>query len=368
MIGSTFSFYLARHFLRNLAFVFLLFLGLIITVDLIELSRELSRVETVGFLDIFSIAVLRAPAFAENVLPFAVLFGSAASLLLLNRRLELVVARASGVSVWQFLLPLVATAICVGVFTVLIYNPASLSAQNQSRAAEALAFGKVKGRFANNNRNFWARISQPDGDAVIRARVSEERGAKLTGVTVYRFDGNGSSIERLDAQSARFIAGSDGVNRYELAGVTTTVPGQTGVDKDSVSLPVNITLSQLQSRSVKPEEVGFWWLGKHADEARQSGRNHLPFTTQYQSLVAQPFLFAAMVLLAATFSLRFARFGQSGRTVLGGIVAGFVVYVASRLVLTFGSNGLVPASLAAWSPVLIASLIAVTVLLHQEDG
>lgn len=367
MIGNTFSFYLARHFLRNLGFVFLLFLGLIVAVDLIELSRELSRVDTVGFWDIFSIAILRAPAFAENVLPFAVLFGSAASLLLLNRRLELVVARASGVSVWQFLLPLLATAICVGVFTVLLYNPLSLFAQNQSRAAEASAFGTVKGRFANNNNNFWARVSQPAGDAIIRARVSQERGAQLTGVTVYRFDGQGFSVERLDAQSARFVPGED-ENHYELTGVTVTEPGKASIEKDTVSLPVSITLSQLQSSTVKPEEVSFWQLGEHADGARQAGRNHLPFVTQYQSLVAQPFLFAAMVLLAATFSLRFARFGQSGRMVLGGIVAGFVVYVASRLVLTFGSNGLVPASLAAWSPVLIASLIAVTVLLHQEDG
>ena len=105
MIGQTLSFYLAKNFLRNTVFVFLVFFFLIALVDMLELSRRTARIEDVSFLDVFSIVMLRAPVLSENIVPFAVLFGASASLLLLSKRLELVVARASGVSVWQFLAP-----------------------------------------------------------------------------------------------------------------------------------------------------------------------------------------------------------------------------------------------------------------------
>ena len=54
---------------------------------------------------IAQLALFRTPAIAEQVMPFAVLFGSMAALLQLSRKLELVVARAAGISAWQFLQP-----------------------------------------------------------------------------------------------------------------------------------------------------------------------------------------------------------------------------------------------------------------------
>ena len=79
-------------------------------------------------------------------------------------------------------------------------------------------------------------------------------------------------------------------------------------------------------------------------------------------------LFAAMVLIAATVSLRVFRFGNIGRLILGGAVAGFVLYVAGELARGLGSVGIVPPILAAWSPAVVASLIGFTILLYQEDG
>ena len=46
---------------------------------------------------------MRVPFLLDTALPFAFLFAALLSLLGLSRKLELVVARASGVSVWGFL-------------------------------------------------------------------------------------------------------------------------------------------------------------------------------------------------------------------------------------------------------------------------
>ena len=59
--------------------------------------------------------LLRLPAFSEILLSFAVLVGSIGALLSLNRKSELTVMRAGGMSVWQFLRPGVTVALLLGV-------------------------------------------------------------------------------------------------------------------------------------------------------------------------------------------------------------------------------------------------------------
>ena len=64
------------------------------------------------------------------------------------------------------------------------------------------------------------------------------------------------------------------------------------------------------------------------------------FAMQFHSLLALPMLMVAMTLIAATVSMRFARMGQSATMILGGVVAGFLLYVVSVLVKAFGTAGI----------------------------
>jgi lipopolysaccharide export system permease protein len=54
--------------------------------------------------------------------------------------------------------------------------------------------------------------------------------------------------------------------------------------------------------------------------------------------------------------------------VSGGVVSGFVRYVATKLVGDLGGAGLLSAPVAAWSPAIVGSMLGTLVLLHQEDG
>ena len=57
------------------------------------------------------------------MLPFAILFGTMLAFWRLTRNNELVIARAAGVSVWQFLTPAVLVALLVGIFAVTVFDP-----------------------------------------------------------------------------------------------------------------------------------------------------------------------------------------------------------------------------------------------------
>ncbi|WP_163360660.1 LptF/LptG family permease, partial [Klebsiella aerogenes] len=68
---------------------------------------------------------------------------SMAALLQLSRKLELVVARAAGISAWQFLQPGVFVALAVGLVTVGVYNPLSAALKQRSTEIEAKIFAKA---------------------------------------------------------------------------------------------------------------------------------------------------------------------------------------------------------------------------------
>ncbi len=75
-----------------------------------------------------------------------------------------------------------------------------------------------------------------------------------------------------------------------------------------------------------------------------------------------------MVLLAASVSLRFFRFGGVQKMILSGITAGFLLFVLSKITEDMSRSELMPPLLAAWIPVLVGGLTGFVALLYQEDG
>ena len=118
LIGPTLGRYFAARFARTVLGVFVTVFALVYTLDFVELLRRAGEAEgaSTGLMALLSL--YRTPAVAEGVLPFAVLFGSMAALLQLSRKLERGVARAAGISAWQFLQPGFCVALALGLGTM----------------------------------------------------------------------------------------------------------------------------------------------------------------------------------------------------------------------------------------------------------
>jgi lipopolysaccharide export system permease protein len=358
---STFSRYMTRKFLGSVGGTFLGTAGLVLIVDFVE---QLRRVEDPTRAPTHLVALLtiyRVPAFIEIVLPFAVLVGAMLCFLGLSRKLELVVARAAGLSAWQFLSPAIVVALLLGVFAALVYNPVASDFRERGVRLESQLFGR--NLVSEQRTNFWLRQATPSGQAVINAASAMDRGQRLTGVSILVYDTDGHFKERIDADGAELGDGYWLLNRARVTSV-----GAEPVRHDTYRLATRLTAEQVRQSFVMPEQVSFWELPQFIELARRSGLPVARFELQYQLLLARPLLLVAMVLVAAAASLRFARLGGLGRTILGGVVAGFLLYVGSELAGNLGRSNLVPPVLAAWSPAFIGALMGFMVLLKQEDG
>ena len=365
MIGKTLYFYISMRFLKVLIAMILGLGFLIVTVDFIEQLRKSANVEDVSLLSLYTISLLRAPAFIEKAFPFACLFAAMITLTQLNLKMELVVARAAGISASHFLLPISISAAFVGILVATVYNPYAIKAFEYSETLSAEVIYKKKARNSNlATRGYWIKQQDDDGgSSIINAEIARKGGRLLDNVSVIRFNSDWQIIERLDAKQAIHRTGSWLLNEV----IKTDGSGNT-FNLGSVYLKTRLTEDELLGISAQPDGVSFWKLRETAKRVEKSGTNGRPYMVQFHSLTALPLFLLAMVIVAATVCLRFVRFGQVGRMILGGILSGFVLYTLTSLITALGSNGVVTPALAAWAPGLVATLFGMSVLLHQEDG
>ncbi len=133
-------------------------------------------------------------------------------------------------------------------------------------------------------------------------------------------------------------------------------------------LATTLEPEQMRQSFTPPEAVGFWAMPSVIERTQRAGLDTTRYELRYQSLLARPLLLVAMVLVAASVSLRFFRFGGVTKLVIAGVAAGFVLYVATQLSEELGSSGIVNPVVAAWLPAAIGAMLGALGLLHQEDG
>ncbi len=359
-IGSTLGRYLSLRFVQTIGAVFLTVFGLIYLIDLVELIRRAGEGLDVGTWTLARLAFFRTPVIAEQVLPFAVLFGSIAAFLTLSRKLELVVARAAGVSVWQFGFPPVMVALIIGIVAMAAYNPLAVHLKQQAETLEARIFSRPNEQGA---RSRFVRQLSVDGSSIIRAAQGNAEGSELQKVTVFVYDRAGQMLERIEADSASL---QRGYWRLEKTRILTL--GLEPQLSPVYLLATNLTRDEVRQALGSTETVSFWRLPATIRQLELAGLDATRYRLRHQGLLARPFLLIAMVIIAASVSLRFFRFGGVSRLVMYGVTAGFVLYICTQIAEDLGAAGVLSAPVAAWFPAIVGSLLGTLVLLHQEDG
>jgi lipopolysaccharide export system permease protein len=363
MVTNTLGRYFAGRFVTSALGVFAAIFVLLVLVDYIEMVRKTSGLADVSAIAVAETSLFRVPQLLEKMMPFCILIGAMTCYLALSRRLELVVARAAGVSAWQFIAPALASSLVLGVLATIAYNPMSANLRELSKRMEAELFGSAPGGGVQDAAGFWINQVNSDGQAIINAARSEQQGARLTGLTVFRFDNDSQFKERIEAQQATLEDGYwlfKSVRRYTL--------NNPPVDQDSFTLATTLSPAQVRNSFSTPETVSFWQLPSYIRSSESSGFATAGYRLQYHKLIAQPFLLAAMVMMAASVSLRFFRFGGVQKMVLSGVGSGFLLYVLQKVTEDLSKAELMHPIASAWLPVCVGGLTGFLALLYLEDG
>ena len=363
MVTGTLSRYFAMRFLSA---VLGTFVGVVVIAgmsDYFELMRRGADWPKATAWILAEISIFRVPQLTEHIMPFAVLVGAMSCYLALSRRLELVIARAAGISAWQFVAPALIVAFLFGTLATTAYNPIAAMLHERSKHLEAEMLDETASALQASTSGFWVRQKSADGAAIINAQTSREQGSSLGGVTVYTFDNADHFQQRIEARTAEL---EQGYWRLDDARIYST--GSPPQIENTYRINTNLTLAQVRESFATPETVPFWQLPSYIEMADRAGLAAAGYRLQYNELLARPFLLCAMVLLAAAVSLRFFRFGGVQKMVLSGISAGFMLFVLQKITEDMSKAQLMSPIVAAWIPVLVGGLTGFVALLYQEDG
>jgi lipopolysaccharide export system permease protein len=354
--------YLAVQFLLGVAVVYAIFLMMAFSIDIVDLLNRTAG-HNVPAATAIGMAVLQLPNLGQKMLPFAILLGGVFTFVRLSRSRELVATRAAGISAWDFLLPPLTVAVFIGVAAVTIFTPVSARMFSAFAGLEARYVKGEESQLSVSMNGLWLRQGDAQQQSVIHALRVAQQGEHLEGVLVLLYGGNDRFTGRIDAKSAQ-LRDHFWVLQDAWVSDLRGVPSH----HDSYRLATTLTPEQIVESSTAPDALSFWDLPSYIRAAKDAGFSATRYQLYLYTLYALPALFAAMVFMAASFSLRLGREGGVGKVILLSAACGFGVFFFQNLTTVLGRSGAVPILLAATAPALASILIGMTLVFSQEDG
>ncbi len=359
--------YILKHFILIFFATLFALAAVILLFDMIELLRESSKRESVAFLDLGVMALLKSPQMIHIILPFVVLISGIVFFLKFSRSSELIVMRAVGMSAWNFMTPVVLATFLIGVFDVTVFNPFSaLTAKRYERLEEHLGMTNSN-PFSWSENGLWLREAQPDKTIVVRAgRVRQENNTVLLDqVSLMELTPEHQFLKQFETATAVLTGGELVLkNPFVIDPVAET--GEVTAD---IAFKTDFTLEGILEKFDEPQTMSFWRFPKFIRFLKEAGFSPVTHQMYWHELIAYPITMVAMVFIAAVFALPTTnRQGKILLRLILAILCGFLLYFLTRITNVLGLSQSLPMVLAAWGPALIVIPLCMTALLHTEDG
>ncbi len=351
---------------RTMIAVAALFAGLASMVLLVDLLENLRFAGKVGqnFAYATELTLLRTPSMTQAMLPFVFLFGALWMFSQLNRRSELAVMRSAGLSIWRLIGPAAFLAAVTGFIAIVFIDPMSSRMMAYADKMKLETRGQRSSLVRVFGDGIWLRQRDADELLLINAgSFDAERGA-LERVTIWRLSSDAAFKERIDAPEATLSGRTIELKDARMKAVGDRFSQRTPL----YSVPTKLTLADLRESVPSPESMSIWDLPRFILLAEAAGLPTIRYNIRFHDLCSTPLKLTAMVLIAAIFSLGPMRSGGTPRLILAAVGCGFLLYILSEVSTALGESGIAPAPLAAWTPALVASIVALSLLIRHEES
>jgi LPS export ABC transporter permease LptG/LPS export ABC transporter permease LptF len=360
--------YVLREFLGTFAMVLSSFVMLMLVFTFFELLGDIIRNKT-PLVTVGAYLINLTPSMIYLITPLSVLIAVLVVFGLLNRSSELTAMKASGISLYRIVLPVMVIA-CLLAASLFIFDEVYLPKAN--RRQEALR-NVIKGRpaqtMAHPGQNWIFGLQQPGQPGrIFYYEYFDTDQDSFGNITIFEFNPETFSItRRIFASSAhwqpqlnkwvfehgweRSFSG-DEINSYRTFDASTfpEIKEQPQYFKKEVRLST---------------EMSFEELSAYIRDLRQSGLDTMRLRVQLNRKLAYPIITLVMAVLAVPFALSMGKRGSlAGIGVAVGVAIAY--FVVSGVFEAMGNVNLLPAFLAAWSPDVLFALAGGYLLLRSS--
>ncbi|MDE3150301.1 MAG: LPS export ABC transporter permease LptG [Acidobacteriota bacterium] len=358
--------YVLREFLNTFFVVLMSFVLLMLVFTFFELVGDILR-NHIALTTVGAYLVNLTPSMLYQIAPLAVLIAVLATFGVLNRNSEVVAMKATGISLYRLVVPIVSIAAILAV-SLFLFDDFYLPQAN--RKQEALR-NIIKGRppqtylhpeqqwifgqphAGEPGRIFYYRFFDPDRNEFANLSIFEfnpstfQLSRRIFAARVFWDSGSGSW--RFQNGWVREIKGADVTSYREFR--QTTFP-------EIHEAPGYFKKEKLQS-----QEMSFSQLDRYINDLRQSGFDTMRLRVALWHKLAYPLVAIIMAVLAIPFALAMGRRG-SLTAIAVAIAVALSYWVVDNLFGAMGNVAYLPAALAAWSADVLFALVGGYLLLR----
>jgi LPS export ABC transporter permease LptG/LPS export ABC transporter permease LptF len=358
--------YVLREFLKMFAMVLTSFVLLMLVFTFFELIGDILRnhipLTTVG-----DYLVNLAPSMLYQLTPLSVLIAVLVTFSLFNRSSELIAMKATGISIYRLVIPVVviAAALACGLFAFdQYYLP---QANRKQEALRNIIKGKPAQTTLNPDKKWiFGQRSPGEPERVFYYQFFDPEENAFANVSVFEFDPVTFALtKRIFAERAAWNISQHGwvfENGWER---TMQGANPTGFQEfpSATFAEVHEEPGYFKKESLQSQEMNFGQLQHYIGDLQQSGFDTVGLRVQLYDKLAYPLVTVVMAVLAIPFALSMGRRGS-----LTGIAAGVGIalawWVAHGLFVAMGNVNYLPSALAAWSPDILFGLTGGYLLLR----
>jgi LPS export ABC transporter permease LptG len=350
--------YVLREFLATFAMVLLTFVLLMLVFTFFERLGDIIRNRT-PLVTVGAYLFNLIPSMVYTLMPLGVLVAVLVTFGVLNRSSELTAMKATGISIYRVIVPVlvIAAVLAVGLF---LFDESYLPGANRRQESLlSVIKGKPAQTFLRPDRQ-WIFGEQEPGKPgrIYYYQFFDPDHNRFANISVFEFDPENFSLtRRISADTAHW----DGhLNQWIFEdGWDRHFQGEAVSSYDRFSLSTFATVTEppsyFKKENRQSSEMNFIELSRYIHDLRQSGFDTMRLRVQLDHKIAYPLITLIMAVLAVPFALFMGKRGS-----LTGIAAAIGVAIAYWVVAgTFeamGNVNMLPAFLAAWSPDLLFGL------------
>jgi lipopolysaccharide export system permease protein len=325
---------------------------------------ELNSVGTVNYtiLEAFKYIILQLPEVAYNQVSAVILLGCVLGMGHLATTGQLIILRASGISILKITWLTLKNAI---IFLILITMVGELVAPTLTTYAEnerSIALGQNS--VSSSQDGFWIR----DGDNFINVKNNVD-GSVFNDITVIEVNNESNEIERVvNSKSAIFDGQNINMESTNIFSINSSNLYDDIALKERNLYKKRVAFDQdlIDSLEKEPKDLTTFTILKQIQFLTDNKLRAEVFEVELYKRLVKPITLIAMILLAMLFIFGSTRDATLGRKIFFGVAIGLSFELISRIggamALSFNLNPL----LTTFVPAMAIMIIATTVLINKS--
>ena len=358
--------YIVREFLTTFFLVLAGFVLLLVVFTFFDLVGDILR-NRIPLVTVGDYLLNLTPSMLYQISPLAVLIAALVTFGVLNRNSEIVAIKATGISLYRLVIPIVTISACLAISLFLFDEYYLPQANRRQEALRNVIKGRPPQTYLHPEQKWifgQARAGEPA--RIFYYQFFDPDTKEFANLSIFEIDPSTFSLMRR-IFAARAIWNADTSSwRFENGWVRDIDGADVTQYRDFLKTSFSEIHEQpdyFQKEDLQSQEMNFGQLDRYIRDLRQGGFDTMRLRVALWHKLSYPLIAVVMAVLAVPFALSMGRRGSlSGVAV--AIAVALAYWVVNGLFEAMGNVNYLPSAMAAWSADVLFALAGGYLLLR----